>query len=232
MKKLFLSAAAVLSVGLLAGCGVQGNEGSQSALAQSIVQEQNGQTSQDSVSAQSSRDTAQATPTSDASSQADTVQSGDIGEAQATAIALADAGLSEEDVLYLRAHLDRDDGFIYYDVDFASAEGVEYDYEIQASDGAVLKAERDRDDDSRKYQNTPEGSNTASSASAAISFEEAKNMALGRVSGASEQNLEMELEHEDSILQYEGEIHYGGMEYEFEINAETGEFIKWHEDHD
>ena len=118
------------------------------------------------VSAQSSRDTAQATPTSDASSQADTVQSGDIGEAQATAIALADAGLSEEDVLYLRAHLDRDDGFIYYDVDFASAEGVEYDYEIQASDGAVLKAERTGDDDSRKYQNTPEGSNTASSASA------------------------------------------------------------------
>ena len=140
-------------------------------------------------------------------------------------IALADAGIAEADASYLRVHLDRDDGFIYYDVDFAS-QGMEYDYAIQVSDGAILKAERDWDDDYRPDGNANQGTQSGS----AISYDEAKQLVLNRVPGASDRNLEMELEHDDGILKYEGEVHYNGMEYEFEIHGESGEFIKWHED--
>ena len=140
-------------------------------------------------------------------------------------IALADAGIAEADASYLRVHLDRDDGFIYYDVDFAS-QGMEYDYAIQVSDGAILKAERDWDDDYRPDGNANQGTQSGS----AISYDEAKQLVLDRVPGASDRNLEMELEHDDGILKYEGEVHYNGMEYEFEIHGESGEFIKWHED--
>ena len=56
-------------------------------------------------------------------------------------------------------------------------------------------------------------------------------MALDRVPGASGADIEMELERDDGFLIYEGEIHYNRMEYEFEIDASTGNFIKWSEDY-
>ena len=55
-------------------------------------------------------------------------------------------------------------------------------------------------------------------------------MVLDRVPGSSDNNMEMELERDDGVLKYEGELYYSGMEYEFEINAENGEFIKWQEE--
>ena len=66
---------------------------------------------------------------------------------------------------------------------------------------------------------------------AALSFEAAKQLALDRVPGAGDRNIELELDHDDGYLIYEGEIHYNHMEYEFEIDASTGNFIKWSEDY-
>ncbi len=239
MKKLFLLAAASISIGLLAGCGAQasiGAEGGQPTVSQSISAQPQGKEDLSAAASSSGKQTAAeaiSTPAqSSASVQEQATDSGDIGEEQAASIALADAGVQEADTSYLRVHLDRDDGFVFYEVDFAS-QGTEYDYEIRISDGAILKAERDRDDDFYRYQNS--GGNTSSSgtpgtAQPAVSFEEAKALALGRVSGASDRNLEMELEYDDGILHYEGEIHCDGREYEFEIRADNGEFMKWQEE--
>lgn len=59
----------------------------------------------------------------------------------------------------------------------------------------------------------------------------AKELALAKVSGATEQHIyDFDLDRDNGVLEYEGEIRYNGMEYEFEINAETGEFIKWQEE--
>lgn len=55
-------------------------------------------------------------------------------------------------------------------------------------------------------------------------------MALARVPGATDANIELELDHDDGFVIYEGEIHYNNIEYEFEIDAGTGNFIKWSED--
>ena len=223
MKRLFLLAITAITIGIFAGCGTEGN---QASAGDSLLQ--SGESSDSPQIARQEQADSKTLQTSSGEQKAEaqkSSQGSDIGEDRAVEIALADAGIAEADASYLRVHLDRDDGFIYYDVDFAS-QGMEYDYAIQVSDGAILKAEREWDDDYRPDGNANQGTQSGS----AISYDEAKQLVLNRVPGASDRNLEMELEHDDGILKYEGEVHYNGMEYEFEIHGESGEFIKWHED--
>ena len=70
---------------------------------------------------------------------------GDIGEAKAKAIALQDAGLKEEDVTFVRCHMDMDDGRMEYEVEFFSG-NTEYDYDIDAATGAVVDFDTDFND--------------------------------------------------------------------------------------
>lgn len=61
-----------------------------------------------------------------------------------------------------------------------------------------------------------------------IGVEGAKAIALGMVSGANASNItEIEREYDDGRLKYEGELHYDGYEYEFEIDGTTGNILKW-----
>ncbi len=68
------------------------------------------------------------------------------------------------------------------------------------------------------------------SSGAQVSMEEAMQIALARVPGATEQDVSIELERDDGWLIYEGDILYNRMEYEFEIDAETGTVLKWEEE--
>lgn len=61
---------------------------------------------------------------------------------QAEAIALQHAGLSADQVVERKSELEEDDGVLHYQVEF-KRNGVEYEYEIDAMSGAILKAERD-----------------------------------------------------------------------------------------
>ena len=69
-----------------------------------------------------------------------------ITEAKAKSIALAHAGLAESQVSRMKVQLDRDDGLIVYEVDFHNGR-TEYEYEIDANTGSILKADIDYDDD-------------------------------------------------------------------------------------
>ena len=42
----------------------------------------------------------------------------------------------------------------------------------------------------------------------------------------------MELDRDHGRMVYEGEIYYKGLEYDFDIDAVTGEVLKWHVDRD
>ena len=62
----------------------------------------------------------------------------------------------------------------------------------------------------------------------AISSDEAVQSALARVPGATVANVtEFNRDYENGRLEYEGEIHYNSYEYDFEIDADTGTFVKW-----
>ena len=71
--------------------------------------------------------------------------SGDIGHAKAKSIALNHAGVSENKAYDMEIKLDDEDGRLVYEVEFKSG-NVEYDYEIDASSGAILKHETELDD--------------------------------------------------------------------------------------
>ena len=68
-----------------------------------------------------------------------------ITKEEAIAIALADAGFTQDQVTRLRAEFDYDDGRPEYDVDFHQ-DRYEYDYEIHAETGKILSRDKDLDD--------------------------------------------------------------------------------------
>ena len=71
--------------------------------------------------------------------------SGDIGYAKARSIALSHAGVSENKAYDMDIELDDEDGRLVYEVEFKSG-NMEYDYEIDAASGAVLKHESELND--------------------------------------------------------------------------------------
>ena len=63
---------------------------------------------------------------------------------KAKSIALQDAGLQEAEVRDLEVELDREGGNVHYDVDFEK-DSYDYDYEIDAVSGKILRSEKEKD---------------------------------------------------------------------------------------
>lgn len=138
--------------------------------------------------------------------------------------ALADAGVNEADASRIRVTMDRDDGMLVYEVRFDAAE-IEYDYEIDARSGRIISTDVERwDDDDRDDRNRTANANVA------VSRDEAVKTALGKVSGATEKDVRIELDCDDGRYRYEGDIIYNGIEYDFEIDADSGRILEWEED--
>ena len=78
--------------------------------------------------------------------------------------------------------------------------------------------------------NAQSSSETQASGTGRISVEEAKQIALERVPGATDQDISIELDEDDGWYIYEGDILYNRIEYEFEIDAETGSILKWEQE--
>ena len=70
------------------------------------------------------------------------IPSGLIGVDEAKRIALEKAGLSENDVRFDRTELDNENGIWVYEVEFETPT-TEYDAEIKADDGSIIKWEID-----------------------------------------------------------------------------------------
>ena len=61
-----------------------------------------------------------------------------------------------------------------------------------------------------------------------VPAETAKKTALDKVPGSQDSDIrEWRLEHDDGRQEYEGKIIFEKTEYEFEIDAITGEIISW-----
>lgn len=66
--------------------------------------------------------------------------SAEVTEEQTRAAALAHAGVSESEVVYIKSELDYDDGILLYEIEFLAG-AYEYEYEIDAGTGAILKSD-------------------------------------------------------------------------------------------
>ena len=207
MKKRIFAAALVCAVLLaaLSGCTIHIGGGSESAPASTQ--------SQSSSQAAGGADTATSAPASAGQT------TGGITEDEAKGIALEHAKVNEADLTGLRIRQERDDGVDIYDVEFYAG-NREYDYEIRISDGQILQSDSDIEDDFY----------TSMASAAAYPEADARAAALARVRGAAEQDISMHLEQDDGRLIYEGKIVYEQMEYDFEIDAGTGDFISWEQE--
>lgn len=158
----------------------------------------------------------QSTPAPSQPSSNSVSQEGFISEQKAKEVAFDDAGVLENQVSSQRVKLEMDDGIWEYEVEFY-VDNKEYDYEIDAISGTIRKKDMEIDDD---FYQLPARGNYISEA-------DAKALALAKVSGALENNIQIHLDYDDGRAIYEGAIHYQGVEYEFEIDAVTGTFLDW-----
>lgn len=103
-------------------------------------------------------------------------------------------------------------------------DGRKYEIEINAATGAVEKYETDQDDDDRdsgRHKKEDKNKNRKhQKSSARLTIEEARRIALGRVSG----RITEEERDDDS---YDFEIILDGKKYEMEINAFTGKIEEY-----
>lgn len=125
------------------------------------------------------------------------------------------------DAVIKKLSYDYEDGRPVYEVE-AYVGYVEYDIEIDANTGSIVKWKEEIDDDAAVHQ-----TNAAAGSAGIISDADARALVSSRVPEAV--ITELKLDHDDGVQLYEGEAKQGGYEYEFEIDAYTGEFLKWEE---
>lgn len=176
-----------------------------------------------------------------------------IDENKAKSIALADAGVQEADTAYLVVKPDYDNGTAVYDVEFyVASTKLEYDYEIDAATGKIRGMDQDIEGYTPSSTNTnpatSTNNNTAASSGStnnstatssgststgtAVDEAKAKSIALNDagVKEADTAYLKVKLDYDDGVKVYDVEFYAGGTEYDYEINAATGEIRSM--DHD
>lgn len=138
-------------------------------------------------------------------------QSAYIGLEAAKEAALKHAGVSASDATFVEAEYDYDDGRMVYEVEF-HVKGTEYDYEIDAQTGEVVK-----------YKTEQNGANTGGSSANTSSFigESAAKAAALKHAGVSESSTKYcnaWLEYDDGRAEcYEVEFMAGNTRYEYKI---------------
>ena len=174
-----------------------------------------GDTASGAVLASGAAQASEAAQTSAAAQNAS--DSGMIGEEKAKEIALNHAGLTEDQTQRLWVKRDYDDGRSIYEVEFYGEGRDEYDYEIDAVTGEIVAFDTDLHD----HGTAP------SEGQSQVSEEQVRQTVLERVPGASAENIFLHLEWDDGRLEYEGELIYDNMEYEFKIDAYSGAVTEW-----
>ncbi|MDE7011012.1 MAG: PepSY domain-containing protein [Oscillospiraceae bacterium] len=150
-----------------------------------------------------------------------TAPNGLISLEDAKAKALEHAGVTAGDAFFVEQELDWDDGRQIYEIEFYTAGGKEYDYEIDAKTGEILEFDYDAE-----HMPSFTGSD-GKPVTTIITREKAQEIALGKVPGANASHVtKCKTDMEDGRPVYEVEIVYNAMEYDFEIDAATGTILE------
>ncbi len=152
-------------------------------------------------------------------------EEGYIGIEAAKQASLSHAGLKEADVNFVHAHLEWDDGYWKYDIEFHK-DNTEYDYDIDALSGEILSY----DHDAEYYQHGA----AASPSTEKITENNAKEIALNHAGVAEKdtRHLEIEFDYDDGRAEYEIEWKIGRTEYSCDVDAYTGEILSFEKELD
>ena len=136
-----------------------------------------------------------------------------IGAENAQNFAFADAGVDPASAQAIQVKFERHQGEFVYEVEFIAGD-TEYEYKINASDGAVVQ----------KESKTVKGPESTAVLPGAVTLEEAQAIVLADagVEGAQATFTEVEQDMEGVLPVYGFKFYAGNMEYEYEINAQTG----------
>lgn len=149
-----------------------------------------------------------------------------ISEAQAKETALSHAGVTSDQVTFVKVEKDSDIGREKYEIEFYTTDQKEYDYEIDLYTGEIL--EYDYDAEGYSAPNTSANDTGTTTITSNITEAEAKQIALNEVPGATDQHIvAFKSETDDNRSIYDGTIHYNGKEYDFEIDMTTGAILEW-----
>ena len=139
---------------------------------------------------------------------------GETAMANAKSAALADAGLTEDQTIGIGVKQEFDDGVSLIEVDIYTPD-MDYSYSVRADNGTIVE----------KESSVPPKAGDINT-STPVTPAEAVEKALAQVSGATQENLRMKYDFDDGMSLYEVEIIYNGVEYDMEINADTGDIIQ------
>lgn len=138
-----------------------------------------------------------------------------IGTEKAKAAALEYAKVTENMVYgSIKVEFEHDDGMMLYEVEFV-VEAFKYEIEVNAVTGDIVSCEKKEKvvfitGQAQKF----------------ITEEELKDIISAYCPEQQEwKGFEFNFQYDDGVLIYEAEVSYKGIEYEFEVNAKTGEIL-------
>lgn len=210
-RKLILTGAALSLAVAMTGCGGKPVINQQPSSQEKNAVDTQAQTEATVPAADS------ATTQSSAAATAQTV-TGTADEEMAQKIALEHAGVKATDATITKSKLDYEGRRQVYEIEWYAG-GKKYDYEIAVDTGEIL---------SSAYDEKTSGWSVSNSSNVTVSEADAKQTALGRVSGATQKDIcEWKFDYDDGRPEYEGKIIYGGTEYDFTIDASSGAVVEW-----
>ena len=134
---------------------------------------------------------------------------------------LKNAGLKERDGTFLKASLNKEDAQEIYELKFKTAQKT-YEYKLLAKDGTILEKDMETNAASGSEPENNKGNSTASQQ--LISKADARSRALqdAGVSAKAATFTKTKLDYENGRQVYEIEFVTATMEYDYELDAESG----------
>lgn len=159
-----------------------------------------------------------------------------IGRDAAIKAAFEKAGFPEltvDEVERLLVKLDRDDGKDEYEIEFIY-NGIEYEIELLAEDGAILDFDKEPvDDDYDDYKDGDyDDDDNDVKVEATVTKDEALAIALEHAQLTKDdiKGLRIKLERDDGKVQYEIEFYSDSLEFDYDVDAISGEIISFDRD--
>lgn len=155
---------------------------------------------------------------------------------QAQEIALKHVKLTSDQVSFIKTDTELENGIEVYNIEF-SYENKEYDYKINSANGEIVEYDSDIEDyDITQQQATKENKsvtpNNQNSNNSKITVEKAKEISLKHANLKDNQVVfdKTEMDYDNGVQVYDIEFHYNNIEYNYEIDANTGNILSYSQD--